>query len=61
MLGQVSTVDSYISGVGLALRAAGHVILQHQPGGYNTVAAILSVIGVSNGSRRSATTGGAEV
>lgn len=46
VLGQVLMVDNNKGGVGHVPRARGRVVSQHQPGGYNTAAAILSAAGV---------------
>lgn len=46
VLGQVLMFDNTIGGVGHVPRARGRAISQHQPGGYNTAAAILGAAAV---------------
>lgn len=46
VLGQVMMFDNKIGGVGHVPRTRGRVISQHQPGGYNTAAAILAAAAV---------------
>lgn len=46
VLGEVLMVDNVVGGVGHVPRARGRVVSQHQPGGYNTAAAILSAAAV---------------
>lgn len=44
VLGEVLQVDNTIGGVGIAPAGVGRVISQHQPGGYNTAAAIIGAV-----------------
>lgn len=44
VLGEMLMVDNKIGGVGIAPSAKGRVISQHQPGGYNTAAAIIDAV-----------------
>ncbi|KAI9766663.1 MAG: hypothetical protein M1839_004786 [Geoglossum umbratile] len=46
VLGEVLMADNTIGGIGIAPQATGRVISQHQPGGYNTPAAIIGAIAV---------------
>ncbi len=44
VLGEVLQVDNTLGGVGIAPAGVGRVISQHQPGGYNTAAAIIDAV-----------------